>query len=212
MAILLADNTDTVPLNQLIRHVLPKVGGIPYEVTLDLLRESYKIFARRASILAFQQVIDYQKDVRDYLLVPPAGYEVYQIAGPDNTMDTTNTPTPDFWGRRVGNDFSIVSNKYIVLKVSPSVDQVAALTLTILVLPDDNIDVIPTEVSTPFGQGIAFGAIMEALLMKNKSWYDPNLSEKYERKFNQAIQAAKNVVMTNRQPNNNKMRPQSWLR
>lgn len=212
MAILLADTTDTVPLNQLLRHVLPKVGGIPYEVALDLLREAYKTFAKRASVLAYEQIFDFQKDVQDYLLTPPAGYEVYQVAGPDNTRSITNNPTPDFWGRRIGSAYSIVSNKYLVLRIAPSRDEVAALILTVLVVPNNNIDVIPTEIDTPFGQGIAFGAISEALLMKNKSWYDPQLSDKYERKFNQAIQAGKNLVMTNRQTGNNTLRPQQWLR
>lgn len=205
----LADNTDTVPLASLLRFVQPTVPMLPYNLALDLVRESFKEFCRRTSCLSYIQVFDAQKDVSDYEFTPPSGYEVYQIV---NDSDIIHLYGPDVWCSCGRYKYKVIGNKRIVVANIPTVDEVGGLSILVIVLPSNDLDVIPNEIATAYGKGIAANAIADALLYKNKPWFDPGLSQVFLRKFNIEIQSAKNLVAANRQTNNSKFRRVSWLR
>lgn len=210
MTCILADNTDTVPLGSLLRHVLPTVERLPYELGLEILRTAYIDFCKRTSMLIYEQSIDLQRGVSDYELTPPAGYEVYQVLGRD-ANDTLRWSSPDYWGPIAGNRYTITGNKWVNFQMAPPRDWMGGELIRYIVIPDSCIDVIPTEIATSYGPGIAYGALEIVLLYKNRQWYDPNLSMLFGRKFNIQIGSAKNLAMTNRQPNNNRIAVHSFV-
>ena len=65
-------------------------------------------------------------------------------------------------------------------------------------IPNDCVSDIPTSIATPFGKAIAEGAIADILLMPGKAWTNPGLANRYERGYNIAVMAARNMAITER--------------
>lgn len=206
-----ADFNDTVGLDTLLRHVMPVVNNIPYELGVDLLRNSFTKFCQKTQLLATLQNLMPQADVADYELVAPDGYDVYLIREAGYSGQYITLPQANYWYVSYGTRFSIVSNKYIILKDIPQADSLNPFCVITTLVPNECVKRIPREISVPYGNDIAKGAIAEALMFKNKSWYDPNLAGKFERDFNVAINSGKNLQITNRGAADMRMKGRRWV-
>ncbi len=190
---------------------MPVINNIPYELGVDLLRDSFREFAQRTQLLASMQLITTQKDVEDYEMLAPDGYEIYLIRDAGYTGNYVTLPQANYWYTSMGTRFSIVSNKYIVVKDIPSTDADTPFTVVMTLIPDECITRIPREISVPYGKLIAKGATAQALYFKNKPWYDPNLAGKMERDFNYGVNSGKNLQLTNRGASDMRMKGRRWV-
>lgn len=206
------DLNDTVPLDSLLRHVIPTVNNLPYDLGVDLLRQAFTEFARRSEMLAANQEIFPQKDVEDYELIPPEGYEIYKIrsVGRGSSQPITQ-PNAHYWNTHWGIKFEVVSNKYVLMTESPNSDSDPAFYIVSTVIPNECMMRIPREVAVPFGARIAKGALAEALLYKNKPWYDPNLAVKMQREFDRGVASGGILNTMNRGGASMKARTRRWL-
>lgn len=206
-----ADFNDTVKLDTLLRHVMPVVNNLPYELGLDLLRDAYREFAQRTQLLASMQEIVSQKDVGDYELEVPEGYDIYLIRDVGYTGQYVTLPQANYWYTSLGTRFSIISNKYIVLKDIPSSDAQNPFSVIATVIPNECVTRIPREISVPYGSMIAKKATAQALYFKSKPWYDPNLAAKFEREFYVAVASGKALQLGNRGAADMRMKGRRWV-
>lgn len=192
-------NTErTVPLDSLLRHVATRVPALPYAVALDLVRQKYIEFARRSGLIVAYQELPIQREVKNYALEAPDGYEVFAVRGVGHpTGWMWHGPDKDYWFTSWGYRFWVRDNCEVIFDTAPSNDESERYVL-LTVLPSPCADTIPASIATPYGQGIAAGAIADALDMPNKAWSNPNLASKFERTFYRTVAAAKNLATTNR--------------
>lgn len=184
------------PLDQLLRFIMPSVPKLPYEVAKDMLRQAYIEFARKTSLLTSHYRLPIQRGVRDYYLEAPEGYHIFgvmNLAGQHGRY--LRFPNVDSWFFSWGYRFRLVSNNYIVFEDAPSRDELER-TIALHLLPQLCVETIPTEITIPFGEGIAAGALARAYDMPNKDWTDHRLAEKKSRDFNRAILSGRNLHLT----------------
>lgn len=206
-----ADFNDTVAIDSLLRHVMPVVNNIPYELGVDTLRQAFITFARRTSMLAVTLDIVPQTDVLDYELIAPDGYQIHMVRQAGYANCLVSCSTVDYWFYCGGVCFCIVGNKTIVFKNTPSADSNGYFQVVATVVPTECVTRIPREVSNPFGIGIAKGALAEILLYKNKPWYDPELARRMQRDFSTAINAGTNLNLMNRGGSDMRARGRPWV-
>jgi hypothetical protein len=193
-----ASFSDLVPLDSLLRHVMPIIPQLPHEMALDYVRQAYTDLARRSSVLVARLEQDYQANVHDYPLEAPEGYEVFQVMG----IDHPSYRYVDYWaGQCTGlwnTRFDIVDNRSIYFHTAPSVDSVGSLIVYAKVLPSRCCDTIPASVEVPYGLAIAEGAVSKLMLIPNKAWTNPSVASIYARNFNIGVMSARNLADTNR--------------
>lgn len=190
---------EEVPLDSLLRHVVPLVPEVPHSMALDRVRQRYIEFARKSSLICTRLRIKIQAGVRDYYFTPPDGYEVFQVLG----FESPGYSFVDYWrGHRRGmwgTDFEVVDNTSIVLSYVPSVDRDDYVEVVVALLPSECATSVLKSIVTPYGAGIAKGAVADLLLMPNRAWTNGGLANKYELEFNRVVQSARNLAETNRQ-------------
>lgn len=188
----------SVALDTLLRHVSPRLPEIPYAMALDSVRQAYTEFARRSSIIVDRLVQDYQAGVTDYPLEPPEGYEVYQVMG----IESPGFSFVDYWaGYNYGlwnTRFDVIDNRVINFRNAPSVDSDDGLVVFVQLLPNPCCDSIPSSIATPYGKGIADGALASLLSIPNKPWTNSAVAAQHRRDFNITIMAGRNLADTNR--------------
>lgn len=186
------------PLDGLLRHVIPYVPEIPYELALDMVRQRYIELARKSGVLRWHYELPIQRDVTNYFIEPPAGYEVYgihDVGCPERNI--WHEWTPHYWNVYWGYRMRAVSNTQIVFETAPVRDEIGRY-VRLTLIPAACSDSVPVAVASPWGRGIGAGAVATALLMPSKAWTNPNLAQKYELDFNRTVLAAKNLVLTER--------------
>lgn len=192
------DQNDTVPLDSLLRHVAVMLPDVPYEVALDLLRQRYTELCRKSGVLVYSFELPIQRGVPNYFLIPPDGHEVYKVVGVGDPFPTMFVgPSPNRWFAYWGYQFRVIGNTQIVFAQAPSRDETGRYIILGLI-PNDCVSDIPTSIATPFGKAIAEGAIADILLMPGKAWTNPGLANRYERGYNIAVMAARNMAITER--------------
>lgn len=205
------DINDTVPIDSLMRFVLPTVSSIPNALGVDLLRERFREFARRTEMLSIYPAIETQTDVTDYEIEAPDGYEIHKIREVNFKGGTVRLPQADYWYTLYGVNFAVVSNNRVVLRDTPRRDGEETFDIIATVIPNECITRIPREISVPYGKAIAAGALADALLYKDKSWYDPGLSRKKELDFELGVNSGKNLQLDNRGAADPRMRGRRWV-
>lgn len=207
-----ADLNDTVPLDSLMRYVLPTIPALPNALGVDLLRDAWRDMMARSEMLSTINTLTLQKDVVDYELTPPDGYVIHRVreVGYRDRWQRTQ-PTAQYWYTTYGVCYRVVGNNTIVLRDVPSRDEAEAFQVRLSVVPDECITRIPREVSIEYGKGIAAGAMAQALEYKTRPWYDPNLASKKQREYENAIRMAKNTQLDNRGAENQTMRGKRWV-
>jgi hypothetical protein len=206
-----ADFNDMVQLDTLIRHIAPTVSNVPNELAVDLLRQYFTDFCRRTEFLTSAEDIIPQKDVTDYEITPPDGYEVHKVHTVSYGSENRTTPTPNYWYPMWGMKFSVIGTKFLVLRDAPSRDSDTPFVVSFVVIPTECVTKIPREISVGYGRHIAKGALSEILLYKNKPWYDPTLSRKMEVDYHRGVQSARNLVLMNRGGTELKARGKRWV-
>lgn len=193
-----ASFNNTVPLETLLRHIMPVIPSLPHDMVLDRVRQNYTEFARRTGLLVATITQDYQANVNDYALVPPEGYEVYYVLG----LDSPGYSFVDYWaGCNTGlwnTRFDVVDNRSIYIHRAPSVDQIDGLVTYVVLLPNRCVNDIPASIEVPYGKGIADGVLAELMLMPGKPWTNPGAARLYQMEFNRTILAGKHLAETNR--------------
>ena len=192
------DVNATEPLENLLRFVMPSTPQIAYDLAMDMLRQSYTEFARKSNLLVSHFEISTQKDVREYVIVPPEGYEVYGLLGEAKDGNTyIRYPNPDTWFFSWGQRMRMVGNSMLVFQDAPSRDAVKH-GVVLHLLPTVCATDIPTEISTPFGEGIAMGVVARALEMPKQAWSDIPLAQLKRREFSRAALSARNLHIAGR--------------
>lgn len=200
------DYMDSVPLQNMLRHVLPYVPELPQAMALDMLRQKYIDFARRTRLLCAEMVMDYQSGVRDYYLEPPEDHQVYSIIGVhSHTGDGLYWYgfERDVWRK----NFNVVDNNCIVLHNTPSVDRKGGLRVFATLLPKACINYMPSSIMLPFGRNIGRGVVADALCIPNKEWTNPNLARKYELDYERMLLSARALSSANRKVDANSIKP-----
>lgn len=192
-------DSNTVPLETLLRHVAPSVPELPHDLALDMLRQRYIEFARKTRLLVARQDLNMQRGVDNYVLTPPDGYQVFGLLGLGDYDRYFYYPNPNTWYWWGGNNFRLLDNKQIQFQFAPSKDYVQSIILH--VIPNDCTNTIPDDIATPYGRGIAMGVVADALQMPNKGWTNPNLGMKKERDFYREVQNGLSAHLNNRGAN-----------
>lgn len=200
---------DTVNLDTLLRHVAPHVPELPYDLALDMLRQRYIEFARKTRLLISHQQINMQRDVRNYPLEPPYGYQVFALLGVGDKDTYFYYPTPNQWFWVGGNNYRMLDNKQLEFQYAPSKDYQQCIILH--VIPTECVDTIPTEIATAYGKGIAAGVISDALMMPNRGWTNPNIADARKREFYRECQNGLSVHLNNRGANPAMFKPVRML-
>lgn len=189
---------NTVPLEDLMRFVATVIPTVPYEVGIEYLRQAYITFATKTRLLAYRQEITLQRDVHEYELQAPEGYEVFGILQQSpRDWGYVQLPNVNRWFTYYGERVRLEGNTRIILENAPSVDN-KGFHVDLHLLPNECVNDIPREINTPYGRGIAKGALAELLMMPGKSWSSPRTADKYERDFHIACQSGLNLYLTNR--------------
>lgn len=193
------DTLDNANLDTLLRFVAPEIPEIPYEVSLDMLKQAYIMFARKTTLLGAHIHLPIQKEVKTYELDIPKGYEVYSIQSIEDCRVFARTewiqPTPNYWFTGWGYRFRMLGNKTIEFYDSPTKDD-SNRHLTVRVIPTECISTIPRALSLPFGRGIAMGAVADMLEIPNRAWTNPRLASTKRLTFNRALADAKALAIT----------------
>ena len=134
------DFMDSVPLNTLLRHVLPYVPKLPQAMALDMVRQKYIDFARRTRILCCEITKNYQAGVRDYYLEAPKDHSIYSIVGIDTGGFSNWMTLGSPW--ELGKSFDVVDNNCIKLRNEPAVDREDGLKVYVTLLPQECINYI----------------------------------------------------------------------
>jgi hypothetical protein len=191
---------NTAQLDSLLRHIMPMIPETPHAMALDRVRQAYIEFARRTSLVVARMVQNYQTNVADYALVPPEGYEIYSVLG----LESPGYGFVDYWGGcnygLWNTRFDVIDNSIIRLHRPPTVDSVDGLVIYAVVIPNSCVSTIPDSIATPYGKGIAQGALADILLTPNKPWSSPQLAQINRLEYNRVILAAKHLAETNRKP------------
>jgi hypothetical protein len=199
------DYMDSVPLHNMLRHVMPYVAKAPQAMALDLLRQKYIDFARRTRILCCEISTNYQAGVRDYYLTAPKDHSIYSIVGIEGGHYGS------YWngGESIGfsTRFDVFDNNCIRLRDAPSVDETDGLKVYVTLLPKECITYMPASLSLPFGQKIARGVVSDLLYTPNKEWSNPNLARKYELDYEKMLLSARALAVSNRKVNSNSIKP-----
>lgn len=196
----LINDANEIPLDSLLRHFSVNLPEVPYEVALDMVRQRYIELARKSGILQWYFQLPIQRDVRDYFIEPPPGYDVYaikEVSDPLRWPYVWHDWSPHYWNVWWGYRMRALSNKQIMFETAPTRDEENRY-VKLTLIPTDCSMVIPDSVAGPFGRGIADGAVATALFMPGKAWTNPNLAQRYEVSFNRAVMAARNLVITER--------------
>ncbi len=201
------NDSDTVPLDSLLRHMSVNVPQVPYVVALDMVRERYIELARKSGILVAYTELPIQKEVTNYFLEPPEDYEVFAVkaAGHPTGWNWQNADA-HHWFSTWGYRFWVKDNTEVIFDRAPSSDESERFIL-MTVIPAPCCATIPRSIATPYGRGIASGAVADALRMPNKPWSNPGLANTFEAKFNQAALSARNLAITNRGAVTPEMKP-----
>lgn len=191
------DDGGLVPLEDLMRFVSAAIPAVPYEVGLDYLRQAYIDFSRKSRLLASHQIIETQRGVNEYLLKAPEGYQVFGLLQNSGRHGYHYIPTPHRWFLYTGHRVKLLGNSILFLEQTPSTDG-HKIKIALHLIPTDCVGDIPEEISTPYGRGIAKGAIAELLQLPGKAWSNLPAGAKYERDFHITCQAGLNLHLTNR--------------
>lgn len=198
--------SETVPLNQLLRHVLPLIPKVPPTMALDILRQKYINFARRTRILCSVLEQDKQAGVCDYQLIAPDDYQVYSILRLANRVRSV-----DHWSSNsftnMRQDFDVLDNNIIVLNTVPSVDEVKGLRVWVTLIPKACISTMPASIADPFGYDIAKGVVGELLHIPNKEWTNDGLARRFELAYEKMLLSARALAVSNRKVDNNMAKP-----
>lgn len=206
------DINDTVPLDSLMRYVLPSIPALPSSLGVDLLRDAYREMMARSEMLSTIISLDVQQDVVDYELVPPDGYSIHrirEIGYKGNWQDYR--PAVNYWYTYYDVRFKVIGNTTIILRDCPTADSLDAFQIRAVVVPDECAQRIPREVSTVYGAAIAKGALAQAYDYAGRPWFNPNLGMKKQREFENGIRMAKNTQLENRGAANTDMRGRRWV-
>lgn len=201
------DQGGTQPLEHLLRHVVPIVPELPHEMLLDVLRQKYIDFAQATSLLVAHQQLPIQKDVQDYQLIAPAGYDVFAVLNVEHYMrGYVKFPNVDRWFYSWGRRFEVLNNSVVHLFDKPSRDD-TEFHIGLHLIPNECVDTIPNEIANPFGFGIAKGVVAHALSMPGKAWYNPRAAANEEREFARAKLRGRNLYLTNRGSTTPQLKP-----
>lgn len=201
----ITDFSDSIPLSNLLRHVMPWVPKLPQAMALDLLRQRYINFARRTRILGCRIEQDYQAGVVDYYLMPPDGYSIYSIIGIEGGRYGY------YWygESRVEfkRNFDVIDNNCISLHDSPSVDTPCGLKVFVTLIPESCVTTIPKSIAIPYGKELGNGVIADGLLIPNKEWTNPQLARNFESNYERAILSARALASANRKVGSTEFKP-----
>lgn len=200
------DFSETCPIDNLLRHIMPMVPKVPPAYALNVLRQKYINFARRTRFLASLLIQDSQSGVRDYRLVPPTDYQVYSIIGRQQYNHKVDT-----WGARFFSDlhldFDVVDNNMIVLHNCPAQDEINGLKVWVTLIPKPCISTIPINIADPFGYDIAKGVIGELLHVPDKQWTNDGLARRFELDYERMLLSARALAISNRKVDSNMAKP-----
>ena len=187
---------EIVPLDSLLPSVLMRVSALPYSLAVGMLRIKYNEFARKVGNVRMTLLINTQKDVVQYPLPIPAGYFLHSIRsisfGP---RDDDRIRLPDYWrgwnGLYGGQRYFIDETNALVLSVMPQVDGPYPIKVYVQLVPNADVQDMPADMATMYGDAIAAGVAGEAMNIRGKPWYDPGNSVRLMKLFYQAITDAR---------------------
>lgn len=203
------DQGETVSLESLLRYVAPLVPDVPHDMALDMLRTAYTEFARKTKLLVSHQSLPLQTGVKNYLLEAPEGHEVFGILQCQYNgygYGYTHFPTPNRWFYGWGQSFYLEGNRELVFVEAPSYDY-EDREIALHLIPSPCATTIPSEIATPYGHGIALGALAEMLEIPNKPWTNPRLAQIKRREYSIAIANGISLFMNNRGATSAMLRP-----
>lgn len=188
----------TVTVASLVRHMIPSCPSLPHDLAVDLVRQKYIEAARRSGLLTAVCEIPLQRDVRNYPLDVPEGYEVYAVH-PTHHQPALHRATlsVDYWFL-CGYRFKVLHNDEIEFAASPGHDREEPMELTVIVVPSECVATMPTAISTPFGRGIAKGALADAMVIPNQAWTNPGIARGHELAYNRTVLDMRTLAITNR--------------
>lgn len=201
------DQGETVSLDSLLRYVAPLIPEVPYAMALDMLRAAYTDFARKTKLLVSHQTLAIQKDVKNYFLEPPEGHEVFGVLQYlDKEYLYARFPTPNRWFYAWGQSFYLEGNRELVFVEAPSYDYTDR-EIVLHLIPSPCATIIPSEIATPYGQGIAMGALADMLEIPNKPWSNVSLAQVKRRQYSIAVANGISAYMNNRGATSAVLRP-----
>lgn len=199
------DYADSVPLNTLLRHIIPLVPKLPQAMALDMLRQKYISFARRTKILSYECIQNYQAGVTDYYLTAPKDHDIFSIVGIEGGQYGY------YWygEQRVAfkRNFDVRDNNCVILRSPPSIDEVNGLKIYVILIPQSCIGYIPSSIAGPYGLDIAKGVVSDALRIPNKDWTRIDLSRRYELDYEKMLLSARALAMSNRKIDSTSFQP-----
>lgn len=191
-------HVQTEPLEPLLRWVAPSAPEAPREMALDYLRQALIEFARKTGLMRYEATLPIQRGVRNYELIAPEGYEVFALKDVNyQEFPYQRFPDAHSWWYMWGYKFRMEGNRELVFRDEPSADD-NTRKIVFHLIPTDCADTIPTEIATPFGKGIAMGALADLLEIPSKPWSNPQLAQKKRLDYNRTVLSGRQLEITNR--------------
>lgn len=192
---------DTIPLTNLLRHILPAAPRTPQAMALDLIRQKYIDFARRSRLLCYGATNNIQAGVVDYYIDAPEDYEIYSSIGRE-VGNSWYSNTPNYV-----QDFDVIDSNAVQLRWVPSVDDANGLKLWVTLIPKECINSMPRSIATPFGKQIAMAACSDMLYLPSNKDSDPRIARKYELDYEKMLLSARALATSNRKIGSTSFQP-----
>lgn len=200
------DMPDNMELQTLLRHVATSVPSCPHDVMMNALRQSYIEFARKSKLLVSHYTLHTQRGVKDYELVPPAGYEMFGLVGIANeNYNYLSYPNVDTWFFGWGVRFRLQGTR-LIFEEAPSRDKICN-DFALHLIPNECTDDIPRQIAVPYGKGIAMGALADLLEIPNQGWTNTKIADWKRKEFHRVTAQATAAYYTNNGAQKPMMKP-----
>lgn len=207
------NDTGNLSWDALMPYILPYALGVPDTLISHHARLATIELCKFSGILHDKNVIDLQKGVRDYFLTTICDYQIVRVylvsmLGRWNVTPTIRPPlrstSAPFSGGYNGTVWScgpygFYMENVDVINLTNDVQQdyPKGLTVEFIVMPKQDGCTLDNYLYENYAEGIAAGALSKLLLMKNTSWFDPQLSMTFARTFQKAKTSARAAVDRN---------------
>lgn len=135
--------------------------------------------------------IQFCKETRTYTTTPP------ELILTDNTATFTPPTDTRIWGAEYLNVTGSIRSSFFefdegsqVFTLPHTVKQGDVAKAKLVLIPTRTSTQCSDNVMEPHYMGIVAGAIANILMMRNETWYDPNLAQAYAASFQQAMDDA----------------------
>lgn len=177
-----------INLSELYNIVRRYAPDVPKKLMLESLQRAHRTFCEKTGAYHQIRLIATDPGQSDYKVSVPGGFHIYSIiyAREENTntfLDIHHNEQSLRQGEVRNRPQQIAPIDLNEIRLYPTPDNTYRYSIKLIFRPELNATHMDDVIYSEYGEGIAYGACADLLMMPNKSWTNPNMSIAMERKF-----------------------------